>query len=82
MSEIKLKPLAKIRDQKLDYSVDRAWNLITQPRGMVEQAMKDYDHLIANYGDECLSEFNVSKEELEKMIVAYKALLASTPDLC
>jgi len=82
MSEIKLKPLQKIRDQKLDYSVDRAWNLITQPRGMVEQAMKDYDHLIESYGDECLSEFNISKEELEKMIVAYKALLASTPDLC
>jgi hypothetical protein len=82
MSEIKLKPLQKIRDQKLDYSVDRAWNLITQPRGIVEQAMKDYDQLIESYGDECLSEFNISKEELEKMIVAYKALLASTPDLC
>lgn len=82
MSDIKLQPIQKIRDNKLDYSVNRAWQLITQPRSHVEIAMKEYDLLIAHNGDDCLNEFNLPKEELEKMITAYKALLAITPDLC
>jgi hypothetical protein len=82
MSDIKLNPIQKIRDNKLDFSVHRAWQLITQPRSHVELAMKQYDELVANYGDDFLNEFNISKEELEKMITAYKALLAATPDLC
>jgi hypothetical protein len=82
MSDIKLQPIPKVRDSQLDFSVHQAWKLITQPRGYVEQAMKEYDQLLANYGDNFLNEFNISKEELEKMIAAYKALLAATPDLC
>jgi hypothetical protein len=82
MSEIKLQITPKVRDNRSDYSVNRAWQLITQPRFIVEQSMKDYDSLIANYGEDCLNEFNLPKEELEKMITAYKALLAATPDLC
>lgn len=82
MSEIKLHITPKVRDNKLDYSVNKVWQLITQPRFIVEHSMKEYDSLIANYGEDCLNEFNLPKEELEKMITAYKALLAATPDLC
>lgn len=82
MSDIKLHVTPKIRDNKLDFSVHKSWQLITQPRFIVEQSMKEYDSLVANYGDDFLNEFNLPKEELEKMITAYKALLAATPDLC
>jgi hypothetical protein len=82
MSDIKLQPIQKIRDNKSDFSVQKAWQLITQPRFHVEIGMKQYDELVANYGDDFLNEFNIPKEELEKMITAYKALLAATPDLC
>jgi hypothetical protein len=80
--EIKLKPKEQYRDPVLESNVTKIWRLITQPRSAVEDAIKDYDRIIKHFGEDALNEFNLPKEELQKTISAYRALVDSTSDLC
>jgi hypothetical protein len=83
MAHEHLKPKAEYRDPVLDGKVNDMWRHITQPRGAVEHSVQKIEELIASeWGEQVLNSFNLPKEELMKQLNAYRALLASSEDLC
>jgi len=80
----RLEPKHELRDPALQSKVNELFRIVTAPRGQVDSAIKAYDNMVNNFDrmEEVYNSYNLPKEELLKTIEAYKAMLASSNDLC
>jgi hypothetical protein len=80
----RLAPKHELRDPALESKVIELFRIVTNPRGQIESAVKAYDNMVKNFDrmEEVYNSYNLPKEELLKTIAAYKAMLASSNDLC
>ena len=80
----RLAPKLELRDPTLQSKVNELFRIVTAPRGQVQSAVKAYDNMVNNFDrmEEVYNSYNLPKEELLKTIAAYKAMLASSNDLC
>jgi hypothetical protein len=83
-SHEKLSIKRELRDPVVEARVGDLFRIVTQPRGMVEEAVRKYDEMVANFDrmEEVYASYNISKEELLKTIEAYRIMLVSSNDLC
>lgn len=84
MAHKKLEIKHELRDPLVQGKVLELARILTQPRGNVEEALRKYDELVANFNqmEEVWNSYNISKEELMKTIEGYRTLCSSTEDLC
>lgn len=80
----RLAPKLELREPAVQSKVNELFRIVTAPRGQVESAVKAYDNMVKNFDrmEEVYNSYNLPKEELLKTIAAYKAMLASSNDLC